>query len=800
VIAREADPAGGVWGVMTEHDRPLPPLDNLLQHRAWVSAVARRLLRDEQAAEDLAQEAWLRALRSPPDPARDPKPWLRRVLKNLASNARRGAGRRAHHESAAGERALPAEALVKSPAVLVAEAEQHRRLVGHILDLEEPFKTVLVLRFYEGLRPSEIAQRTDTAVGTVHSRLSRAVGRLKARLDAEEGGDRNAWIAGLLPLVDARDLLPAAAGAGTAATTAGVLMMLTKSKAAWLTLLLAGCLIGGGLYLASASSGDGGDDRSHALLGADAPAKGPELEARGTLRTADATEGAAASAPAHAAPTEGVAPKPGWHGTVTDAEGRPVHGATVFLLPHEAAGISDDRIGDPRFGRTFTDEQGRFRVTPGAMDRPRLIAWSDEALPASVTLAGRDPAEPVALVLGAPRLITLDVDLSALSGPEDIGFRVRTKDGGFDHTDDPKTQGIWMALDVNEAEPDEEIALDVNTLAPLEVEVSPPRGFASMPMRRTLAPEETRAAFRIVPSAIIRYKLIDAATDLPLAPDVRTTLFLFERGTRQVVASMSTGDPRFEVLTALPPGEYHYEFQAAGYEPIEAHLAIRTPGEVVTGTLKLTPRAERRPSRILLRVRQPQEASPAVTLMAQTGAGQDAGRVFVVLLRNQRESRWIDTHALLQADGRVVVAPSVLSAKDVRFEEGVYDLYVARRDTGMAALRKGVRVFEDQDNAFDVDLEPGTFLRLGDVAGTDEALRAVEVRAGASGPLPYIEFRSSGYATFVHRHEVTRMLAPPRKNLVLGPFPAASVEVRVIPQKGAARTLTVRGASQVAKK
>ena len=81
-------------------DRSIPPLDSLLEHRSWVRAVARRLLRDEHAAEDLAQEAWLRVMRSPPDPERDPKPWLRRVLKNLASNRRRGEARRTKRETA----------------------------------------------------------------------------------------------------------------------------------------------------------------------------------------------------------------------------------------------------------------------------------------------------------------------------------------------------------------------------------------------------------------------------------------------------------------------------------------------------------------------------------------------------------------------------------------------------------------------------------------------------------------------------------------------------------------------------
>lgn len=60
----------------------------LLAQSSWVVALARSLVRDAAAAEDLAQEAWVAALERRPCVLR---PWLARVVANLARRARRGA-------------------------------------------------------------------------------------------------------------------------------------------------------------------------------------------------------------------------------------------------------------------------------------------------------------------------------------------------------------------------------------------------------------------------------------------------------------------------------------------------------------------------------------------------------------------------------------------------------------------------------------------------------------------------------------------------------------------------------------
>jgi len=61
----------------------IPTGDELARHARWIRRMAGALLRDEAAAEDLVQEAWLAALTRPPSEGRL-RPWLREVAHNLA--------------------------------------------------------------------------------------------------------------------------------------------------------------------------------------------------------------------------------------------------------------------------------------------------------------------------------------------------------------------------------------------------------------------------------------------------------------------------------------------------------------------------------------------------------------------------------------------------------------------------------------------------------------------------------------------------------------------------------------------
>ncbi len=148
--------------------------------------LAAALLGDTHAAEDVVQDAFAAAL------ARAERPlglgqWLRAVVRRLALDARRRASRRNAREIAAArpERSDEADSLERLELV--------ESLAREVRGLDEPFRTALVLRYFDGLAPREIAAKLGVPLATVESRLVRALERLRERLDRSGGRER--WLA-----------------------------------------------------------------------------------------------------------------------------------------------------------------------------------------------------------------------------------------------------------------------------------------------------------------------------------------------------------------------------------------------------------------------------------------------------------------------------------------------------------------------------------------------------------------------------------------------------------------------------
>ncbi|MCA8976249.1 MAG: sigma-70 family RNA polymerase sigma factor [Planctomycetes bacterium] len=171
---------------------PAVPLTDLLIHADFVRALARELVDDEATAEDLAQEAWVRALQQPPQHGASLRGWFATVLQNLLHNRRRGDRRRAARERGA---AAPAE--LPTPEHILERELVRERMVRAVLRLDEPFRTAVLLRYYEDLSPGEIAVRLAVPAATVRTRLMRGLQRLRADLDEQSGGDRRSWSAAL---------------------------------------------------------------------------------------------------------------------------------------------------------------------------------------------------------------------------------------------------------------------------------------------------------------------------------------------------------------------------------------------------------------------------------------------------------------------------------------------------------------------------------------------------------------------------------------------------------------------------
>jgi len=181
-----------------------------------VRALARSLVRDHHRAEDLVQQTWLTALRRPPTHDANPRGWLGTVLRNLVRQHRRAEGRRARREGSPEAGAEPPDAARPIDEV-VARGATFRAIVDEAMQLEEPYRTVILLRFFEDLPPRRIAQRLGVPVSTVHTRLQRGLERLRRRLRGRYGGDP-AWLAAVAPLIHppTPPVLPAAPFLGAA--------------------------------------------------------------------------------------------------------------------------------------------------------------------------------------------------------------------------------------------------------------------------------------------------------------------------------------------------------------------------------------------------------------------------------------------------------------------------------------------------------------------------------------------------------------------------------------------------------
>src|SRR5262245_21912341 len=319
------------------------PTEVLLTQVDWIRALAFELVRDGGEAEDLAQATILQALEHPPREIGALRGFLRSVLRNEWLQRARSESRRREREA----RAARAEALPATDE-LVERLALHRRVVEVVEELQEPYRSAILLRFFDRLPPREIARRRGLSVRTVDTHIQRALAQLRARFDDEHENDRRRWARALLPLLGCFRPEPRPSSASPGARWIALVGALATAAVLWTILA-------------------------------------PRDPRSGTAATAVAAEGgrtgpgALAEAEAPASERAPVAPEPRARlaGTVRAVGGEPVAGAEVDVrfLPSATFAVTSGSFprASSSLGRTATDAQGRFVLELAASPSARPL-------------------------------------------------------------------------------------------------------------------------------------------------------------------------------------------------------------------------------------------------------------------------------------------------------------------------------------------------------------------------------------------------------------------------------------------
>jgi RNA polymerase sigma factor (sigma-70 family) len=482
----------------------------LLAHRDFVRAVAAEIVGDVASLDDVEQETLIAAWQRGGERTRSWRGYLATLARNFARQSRRGERRRKEREQFAAARE-------KTPSVadVVAREEQRRAVVVAVLALEEPERGAVLLRFYEGLPPREIARRLAIPVETARTRVKRGVERLRARLLAREEGEAKKLLAWLVPL--ARPITTTVPAGPVATLAAAGIVLAVLSWPAFRE---------GGWF----RSGRDGERAGRAVP--TVAHAGPNKDGKRDEK-AEATRAPEPAVASAAADLEEKASTRKLRGRVVDARGAPVGGARVYAWPTvltEPVALDDLRATKSSSGPVTSGADGRFELAVVAdLDRCTLLA----------TAAGRSPGTVVSAEPGVDATIVLEDD--------DVLIGTVT-DARGDAIDGARVHGFGLhggaRLDV-EAKTGRDgsyrLAYPTADRAAWQgdseswkwwVEFSAP-GFAPRVVERVRdldserPPAEVRCDAVLLRGATLRGSVVDAQTNEPVA-DARVVLVAFE--------------------------------------------------------------------------------------------------------------------------------------------------------------------------------------------------------------------------------------------------------------------------------
>jgi len=161
----------------------------VLPHLDAAYNLARWLLRHDQDAQDVAQEAYLRAFRFFPGfRGGDARAWLMKIVRNSCYTWLQ-ANRPLQDAAEFDENLFRPDSCAPNPEEAVLQDDSDALVRKAMEKLPPNYREVLILRELEGMSYKEIADITGMPAGTVMSSLSRARGRLRQILTGPMSGD-----------------------------------------------------------------------------------------------------------------------------------------------------------------------------------------------------------------------------------------------------------------------------------------------------------------------------------------------------------------------------------------------------------------------------------------------------------------------------------------------------------------------------------------------------------------------------------------------------------------------------------
>lgn len=723
--------------------------ESLLKHVNWLKALALRLVRDASEADDVVQQTLLQALRRPP---RDPQAmgaWLARVAQNEARQMVRGDQARqrreqrvGRHQDPRGGRRRDGQKAALPTIDIVERAELHRRLVDALLAVEEPFRTVVLLRYFDGLETKDIAESLGCSPVTVRTRLKRGLDRLRSAMDARSDGERRGWTLSLLVCVDPEDLnaarptLTSGAVGGAGAVSH---LSLPLVLAAVLALSFVVVVI---LWLVPWEAREGRGGQDVATPGA-ALEEGrvPRLEGRPRQPERALPRTAASASGAKSAEDEFLA---SWdlkrglpmgetllRGMVVDKNGEPIPGSLVFL---RAKSGQPPAVDDPLTWSVRAAADGHFELADTWAARSFACAWAPgyerayiEHLEAAEDLVFVLPEAPVVLVRVLPPVVSRRFQQDV----QKACVRVRLTDPGgreFPRPDEP-LRAEWS----QPAVPGTATAVRIPQGARAHLTAAGPR-LASEPAFARVPHAAKMIRFQLVQAGEIGVRIVDAASGQPIPWNSDGGSYLDLSHVQSGFSPEGWGgwergaSDGYRWRGGVPVGEFEVQIRQRGYLPAakRIRLSVRAPGQSVKVEIPLV------------------RNMGVVTLTLHVSHAEDSQRAgsrveggLRVFLRRTEDHRALWKHGSGMQSPRESHSLAFVLPE---LSPGLYDVLIwgGSIAPGVAYLR-AVRLEGGADVSVDMALRDGYGFRPSDVLGEAPG-SPLELRAEGEtlGVLPWI--------------------------------------------------------------